>query len=59
MERFYCNGKKGFCIQTKDNRRRYCGDCKHYDGSGGEYLQIEKNNFFKRLKQLFKNTRRK
>lgn len=37
MRKFYCNAKKGYC------EKEICGSCKKYDGTGGNYIEVDEN----------------
>lgn len=39
MKRLFCNGKKDFCDELTCNM-----ECRFYNGSGGEYRQVQTNS---------------
>jgi hypothetical protein len=43
MKKYYCFGKKDFC--DRDSAKD-CGDCEHFDGSGGEEREDEDIQIF-------------
>lgn len=40
MNKYYCNGKKGFCHKSDDDNAD-CTYCKYYNGEGGEIVEVE------------------
>lgn len=46
MKKYYCYGKADIC------EARICNDCKYYDGSGGEEIELtpEQEKAYKQLK---------
>lgn len=40
MNKFYCNGKKGFCDSYDGDITANCYDCIHHDETGGKVVEI-------------------
>ena len=40
MNKYYCNGKKGFCHKG-DNGNADCTDCEYFNGKGGKIVETE------------------
>lgn len=40
MREYYCNGKKDVCSYG-DECSGMCGDCEHFNGKGGVYIEVD------------------
>jgi hypothetical protein len=40
MKKYHCNGKKGICPYG-DDCSVMCGDCEHYNGEGGAFIEVD------------------
>ena len=52
MERFWCNGKEGFCDKEK------CDNCNWFNDSGGE-LKESSNPYWERISDIANKQRKK
>ena len=43
MEKYYCNGKKGFCDSYNGEITANCCDCEHHDSTGGKVIEFVTN----------------
>lgn len=50
MNKFYCNGKKGFCDSFDGDLTANCYGCIHHDGTGGKI--VESFTQFDRVKAM-------
>lgn len=59
MKRYYCNGKKDFCVQETHDPT--CRRCKYFDGSGGEVREIPEpvNPYWDRITTIANRQREK
>lgn len=54
MKSYYCNGKKDICTEM------ICSEsCQFYDGSGGYYIPVDNNPYWRRIEAIAARQRAK